>query len=315
MHELLVDGADELDRDYVEPIGEEVALAGLQVLARQESRHRVEMPRGGNRLRGREHVAVEGLSQPREQAPGGGGIAQRVRQVGVAAQRLQAPFGHDPPVDQVLREDAPPDERLGLAALEIGGDQCAFDVAQVAQQAAVDARLPADTGLPAPEPARFHREAAGERVEPRQFGVQQLEGFEPVRVRVVRSPGSAETVVEIDPFRRDDPQQRREPLVPDFPLPVGDRNVVGIVHVLEVHGEADAAAAPAVSVRAAPPPGVRFEQPQPDTGAGTGQRHARRSAFAVRQIACGFECAAQRSGDHPALPPRRNGTAQAPFAR
>ena len=47
MHELLVDGADELDRDHVKPVGEEVELTGFQVLATQESRHLVEMPGGG----------------------------------------------------------------------------------------------------------------------------------------------------------------------------------------------------------------------------------------------------------------------------
>ena len=63
MHELLVDGADELDRDYVEPIGEEVELTGLQVLSIQESRDRVEMLRSGSRFRRRrEHVAIEGVS-------------------------------------------------------------------------------------------------------------------------------------------------------------------------------------------------------------------------------------------------------------
>ena len=315
MHELLVDGADEFDRDDVEPVGKETKLTGLQILATQETRHLVKVPGGGDRLRGRrKHVAVEGVSQPREQKTGGSGVAQGLRKVFVSAQLHQAAARHDIPVDQVLRKDAPADQGLRLAPVESRLNQLVFEATQVTQQAAVNAGLPTDAILQSPELSRLHRQPAGERVKARQLRIKTPESFEEVGFRVAGS-GCAEAVVEIDPLRRDEPQQRCEPLIPDLLLPRGDRSflrIVGIVDVLEVNGETGPGAT-AVRAGVAAPPGVRVERRQPDTCAGTGERHAGRCAGAIREIARGLEDLAERFSDHLSLPYRGNEERPTPF--
>ena len=172
MHELLVDGAHELDRDHVEPIGKEVELTRLQVFSPQEPRHPIKMPRVGNRCCGwREHVAVEGVSQPSEQPCGSGTVLQNLAQIAMTALRDQLLFGDYWSVNQVLNEDAASDQSLGVIVTETCIDQDAFQSAQVSQQPVVDARLATDARHPAPESPRLHCQASSDRIESRQFRV------------------------------------------------------------------------------------------------------------------------------------------------
>ena len=157
MNELFVDCADQLDRNYVEPVREERHLTGFLVFCLKEPRDPFKMLGSGNRLRGRwKHVAVEGLSKPLKQAFGGRAVTQYFGQIAMTAQLHQALVGNDLPVDQVLREDGTADQALCLLAIEINVDEFVFEFADVAQQTAIDTRFSMDALLLLPELAGFH---------------------------------------------------------------------------------------------------------------------------------------------------------------
>ena len=245
--------------------------------------------RHGGALR-REHVAVERVPEPVEQPLGGGVVAQDGGKGAVAVLALQALRRDDPPVDEVPREDRPADQPLGGGAVQPGGDEVPLQGGQIGKQLAIDAgpAIHGGAGLP-PEPARLHGQPAGEVVELVQGTFDGTERPEPMGGGVPGRPRSAEAVVQIDPLRGHDPQQRREPQVPDFAAPRRDPIVGGNVRfVLEVDGDGGIAA----------PQRVGRELPGPAAAARlVAQKHAVRR-FAAGEIAGGFQHVLQHGGRH-----------------
>ena len=288
--ELLVDGADQLHRDHVELVREQRPLPRHRVHGVEEVGDPAEMfgVRYGGVLR-REHVAVERVPEPVEQPPGGGVVAQDGGKGAVAVLALQALRRDDPPVDEVLREDRPAYQPLGGGAVQPRRDEVPLQGGQIGQQLAIDAG-PAiyGGGLP-PEPACLHRQPAGEGVELVQGTFDGAERPEPMFFCVPGRPRPAEAVVQIDTFRGHDPQQRREPLVPDFTAPRRDPIVGGNVRfVLEVDGDG----------RIAAPQRVGRELPGPAAAARrVAQKHAVRR-LAAGEITGGFQHVLQRGGRH-----------------
>ena len=91
VRELLVDRADELDRNHLELVGEEAELPAFRIDSRQELRNPRQVVSGRCRFhqRRRKHIAVEGLGQPCEQLAGRWPVAQSRRQRRAAAYPLQ----------------------------------------------------------------------------------------------------------------------------------------------------------------------------------------------------------------------------------
>ena len=289
--ELLVDGADQLHRDHVELVREQRPLSRHRVHGVEEVGDPAEMfgIRHGGALR-REHVAVERVPEPVEQPLGGGVVAQDGGKGAVAVLALQALRRDDPPVDEVPREDRPADQPLGGGAVQPGGDEVPLQGGQIGKQLAIDAgpAIHGGAGLP-PEPARLHGQPAGEGVELVQGMLDGTERPEPMGGGVPGRPRPAEAVVQIDPLRGHDPQQRREPQVPDFAAPRRDPIVGGNVRfVLEVDGDG----------RIAAPQRVGRELPGPAAAARlVAQKHAVRR-FAAGEIAGGFQHVLQHGGRH-----------------
>src|SRR5699024_7829249 len=114
MRELLVDRANQFDRNYIELIWEKTELAALRINSLQELGDTLQMMRSRRCLhRGRrEHVAVEGLGKPGEQLCCCRLVPQDRRQRRVVTHPLQANRAHDFAVDQVLGKDHPANQGL-----------------------------------------------------------------------------------------------------------------------------------------------------------------------------------------------------------
>ena len=119
----------------------------------------------------------------------------------MAADPLQSPLFHDPPIDQVLRKDGAADERLRLVAGKPGIFQITLEGGQIAEQLAVHAGSAIHVRLLPPELTRLHGQSSGQPVEPLQFVADESEGVESVSFGVVRPLRATEPVVDFDALR------------------------------------------------------------------------------------------------------------------
>ena len=223
--ELLVDGADEFDRDDVELIREQRRLAG-GVHGVEEAGHPAELVGFGNAAVAGKHVAVEGVAKPVEQSLGRAPMAQDFRQRGTAASTLEEVFGDDSAIHQVLHEDRAADQALRVGPVHAGVRQFARQPSDVAEQEAIYAAVsiePPAHGI-LPEAAGLHGQAASGHVEFPEFASALLERSDAVSVGVGVRFGLSEPVVDVDLGRRDHPEQGREAFVPHLLTPLRNRS-------------------------------------------------------------------------------------------
>ena len=181
---------------------------------------------------------------------------------------------------------------LRRIAREIACDQIAFETSKVRQELLIDAGLAIDGRHLGPELARLDRQSAGQLVQFMKRSFDVLETPNQMSLGIAFFRGCAETVVQVDTLRRDHPQQRREPLVPDLSSPLADQIVCRRALLkLEVDGQRRRAAPQCVrNKNAAVARGLRLG-PQPKTGRG----------LPVRQVAGCGEHLFQRGSVHALL--------------
>ena len=183
-------------------------------------------------------------------------------------------------------------EVLRRIAREIACDQIAFETSKVRQELLIDAGLAIDGRHLGPELARLDRQSAGQLVQFMKRTFDVLETPNQMSLGIAFFRGCAETVVQVDTLRRDHPQQRREPLVPDLSSPLADQIVCRRALLkLEVDGQRRRAAPQCVrNKNAAVARGLRLS-PQPKAGRGS----------PVRQVAGSGEHLFQRGSVHALL--------------
>ena len=159
-------------------------------------------------------------------------VAQNGREPVMPAELAKMLRSHDAAIDEILGEDGAADQCLRRLAVAPCPHKIPFQATQIREQPLIDSGLAIDVRCIQPELAGLHCETAGERVELTKPVRDRFEPADEVldRIAACRSVG-AEAVIEINPARRDHPQKRREPLVPDLAAPFPDYLIAGVLSV------------------------------------------------------------------------------------
>lgn len=202
MSKLLIDRTDQLDWNDVELIGEEGGLAGDRINGLQEVSDAREVRWLDRTSHGRlrEHVAIEDIGEPTEQAAGGVSLTQRRGQASGPALVFEAGGSDDLPVNKILGENRTADQPLGAAAIQTAFDKIALQRGEVGKQLLVDAGLTTNPFGPKPELPCLHRQSARQLIKVDQVLLDRLERSEKVCCRVPISLWTAEPVEQFNAF-------------------------------------------------------------------------------------------------------------------
>ena len=121
MDEPLIDRADALDWNHVEPIRGQKLCYSFVVVANIRRLGCMHL----------KHVVVEGLAEPSEETLRCRRVVQGRRMGWLAIDPLKQVWIHYLPINQVLREDESPDQVLRLVSTESIVDKIAFKCAEV----------------------------------------------------------------------------------------------------------------------------------------------------------------------------------------